>query len=54
MFLVRMGERQRALGEGMCLFQAPGQQMRLPQGETTGHLVGYSLPCHGLLHCLRK
>ena len=32
-FLVRTGERQRPFGEGVCLLQAAGQQMRLPQGE---------------------
>ena len=33
-FLVRTGERQRPLGEGLRLLQAAGQQLRLPQGET--------------------
>ena len=33
------GERQRALGEGVRLLQAASQHMRLPQGETTEHLV---------------
>jgi hypothetical protein len=28
-FLVRTGERQRLLGEGVRLFQAAGQQLRL-------------------------
>src|SRR5262249_20160497 len=32
-FLVRTGERQRALGEGVRLLQAARQQLRLPQGE---------------------
>ena len=33
------GMRQRLLGEGLCLLQAAGQQLRLPQGETTEYLV---------------
>ena len=33
------GERQRPLGEGVCLLQAAGQQLRLPQGETTERLI---------------
>ena len=37
-FLVLTGKRQGALGEGVCLLQAAGQQMRLPQGETTERL----------------
>ena len=32
------GERQRALGEGVRLLQAAGQQMRLSQWETTQRL----------------
>ena len=38
-FLVRTGERQRLLGEGVRLLQAAGQQLRLPQGETTERLI---------------
>ena len=37
-FLVRTGERQRPLGEGVRLLQAAGQQMRLPQREMTERL----------------
>ena len=37
-FLVLTGERQRPLGEGVRLLQAAGQQLRLPQGETTERL----------------
>ena len=37
-FLVRTGERQRSLGEGVRLLQAASQQMCLPQGETTERL----------------
>ena len=40
-FLVRTGERQRPLGEGVRLLQAAGQQLRLPQGETTERLKVY-------------
>ena len=42
-FLALTGERQRALGEGVCLLQAAGQHLRLPQGETTA--APESLPC---------
>ena len=38
-FLVRTGERQRLLGEGVRLLQAAGQQLRLSQGETTERLI---------------
>ena len=41
-FLVLTGERQRALGEGVCLLQAASQQLRLPQGETTERLEVYA------------
>ena len=45
-FLVRTGERQRTLGEGVRLLQAAGQQLRLPQGETTERLNSYSSRCN--------
>jgi hypothetical protein len=31
-FLVRLGKRQRTLGERLCFLQVASQQMRLPQG----------------------
>ena len=37
-FLVLTGKRQRPLGEGVRLLQAAGQQLCLPQGETTERL----------------
>ena len=43
-FLVLTGERQRTLGEGVRLLQAAGQQLRLPQGETTERLIACSFP----------
>ena len=43
-FLVRTGERQCALGEGLRLLQAASQHLCLPQGETTERLKAYSLP----------
>ena len=43
-FLVLMGERQRALGEGLCLLQAASKPLRLSQGETTERLKVYSFP----------
>ena len=43
-FLVRTGERQRTLGEGVRLLQAAGQQLRLPQGETTERLIDLPFP----------
>ena len=42
-FLVLAGVRQRLRGEGVRLLQAAGQQLRLPQGETTERLIA-SLP----------
>ena len=41
-FLVLAGMRQRPLGEGVRLFQAAGQHLRLSQGETTECLEGFS------------
>jgi hypothetical protein len=52
--LVLMGERPRALGEGLRLLQAAGQQMRLSQGETTAHLKDYHFHCSGLFDRLRE
>ena len=43
-FLVLTGKRQRALGEGVRLLQAAGQQLRLPQGETTERLIDRPFP----------
>ena len=48
------GERQCVLGEGVRLLQAAGQQMRLPQGETTERLMDYRFPCSALLQRLRE
>ena len=53
-FLVLTGERQRALGEGVRLLQAAGQQLRLPQGETTERLIACHFRCRGLFHRLRE
>src|SRR5262249_59513687 len=38
-FLVLPGERQCTLSQGLCLSQAAGLQMRLPQGKTTDRLI---------------
>ena len=38
-FLVLTGMRERPLGEGVCLFQATGQQMRPPQRKSTKRLI---------------
>ena len=38
-FLVRMGERQRLLGQGVCLLQMADQEMRLAKGEATEHQI---------------
>ena len=56
-FLVRTGKRQRPLGEGVRLLQAAGQEMRLPQGETTEHLIAKIanyFRCNCLLQPLRE
>ena len=37
-FLVRTGECERLLGEGVRLLQTAGQQLRLAEGETTERL----------------
>ena len=39
MFLVRMGERQRPLDEGVCRLQMADQKMRLAEGEATEHQI---------------
>jgi hypothetical protein len=51
-FLVRTGERQRMLGEGVRLLQAASQQLRLSQGETTERLKAYRFHRSCLLHRL--
>ena len=54
-FLVRTGERQGALGEGVRLLQAPSQELRLPQGEATERLkatVSPAVVCSGA--CVRS
>ena len=53
-FLVRTGERQRPLGEGLRLLQAAGQQLRLPQRETTERLISDHFRCTELCHRLRE
>src|SRR5712664_3511091 len=50
--LVFTGERQCALGEGMCLLQAASQHLRLPQGETAKRLIVCSFRRSALLHRL--
>ena len=37
--LALTSERQRALGEGVCLLQVARQHLCLPQEETTEHLL---------------
>src|SRR5262249_43087039 len=51
-FLVPTGERQRPLGKGLRVLQAVGQQLRLPQEETTAHLDVYSFYRCRLFHRL--
>ena len=48
------GERQRALGESLRLFQAASQHLRLPQRETTGHLRDYHFRCSCPFHRPRE
>ena len=40
-FLVFTGKRQCAFGEGVCLLQPVGEEMRLPQGEATERLMDH-------------
>jgi hypothetical protein len=51
---VRLGECQRALGEGVCLLQAARQQLRLPEAETTECLIDDCFPYSGLLQRLHE
>jgi hypothetical protein len=53
-FLVRTGKRQCTLGEGMRLFQAASQRLRLPQGKVTEHLYEDYFYCGRLFQCLRE
>jgi hypothetical protein len=53
-FPVLTGMLQRALGEGLRLLQAAGQQMHLPQGETAAHLKDYHFYCSSLFDRLRE
>jgi hypothetical protein len=53
-FLMCAGERQHPLGEGVRLFQAASQQIRLPQGETTERLEVYASCRSTLLQRLRE
>ena len=43
-FLVLTSQRQRALGEGVCLLQTASRDLRLPQGETTERLISLPFP----------
>jgi hypothetical protein len=52
--LVHTGQCQRVLGEGVCLLQAAGQRLHLPQGKTTECLIAYRFRGHGLFHRLRE
>src|SRR5262245_64216584 len=51
-FLVLTGECQRLLGKGVRLLQTAGQQIRLPQGDTTECLKVYRFHSRRLFHCL--
>ena len=53
-FLVLIRERQRLLGEGLCVLQAASQQSRFPQGETTERLKACHFRCSRLFYCLRE
>jgi hypothetical protein len=48
-FLVSTGKRQCAFGEAVCRLQPVGEEMRLPQGETTERLMDHRCRCSGLL-----
>ena len=52
--LVLTGECQRTFGEGVCLLQAPGQQLRLPQGKGTERLKASHFHCSRLFYPLRE
>jgi hypothetical protein len=54
MFLALTGICQYTLGEGVRLLQMAGQQLRLPQGETTERLMDDRSRCSCLFHCLRE
>jgi hypothetical protein len=45
---------QRTLGKGVRLLQVPGQQLCLPQGETTERLAVYSFYHSRLFHGPRE
>jgi hypothetical protein len=53
-FLVLTGERQCRLSKGVCLLQAAGQQICLPQRETTEHLKDHCSRRNALLQRLRE
>src|SRR5437879_4287527 len=53
-FLALTSQRQRVLGEGVCLLQVAGQHLRLPEGEPAKLLPGYECPRSGLLQRLRE
>ena len=53
-FLMRTGEYQRTLGEGVRLLQAAFQPMCLPQGETPERLSDAFFRWSTLLPCLRE
>src|SRR5262249_19641868 len=48
------GMRQRTRGEGLRLFQAAGQYLCLPQGQTAERLKAYHFCCYSLFQCLRE
>ena len=52
--LVLTGKCQRALGEGLCLFQTASPQLRLAQGKMTEGLIAYHVPDSSLFHRLRE
>ena len=54
LLLVRTGERQRILGEGMGLLQTASHEMRLPQGKTTECLIAGHCRGNSLFHRLRE
>ena len=53
-FLVLTGMHERLLGEGEGVVQAIGQQMGLPQRESTQCLKDDRMHCRRLLHRLRE
>src|SRR5215475_10649053 len=52
--LMRAGERQGSLGEGLRLHQVTAQHLHLPQWETTERLVVGSAHGNALFPCRRE